>query len=300
MQKEQLSYQILLEKSKKENIPFSDLLGGAVLEEAVRRISASEYRENLWLRNGTVLGKEQYEKNLVLSLEYDYVIQKRKKTDLDKSEQTFLTELSEYLKEEIFAGDGYGVQFQVKPKLLRKHLQLQIQAELEEMQIPITIKIYLLFDNKKIPRKESFTSIMFPKITVFYYSYPTEGFLAEKFIEIITKLELIQNLGAYYDIYCLLEHASVDGRKVKEYIEEQCEKIQIPKEKSRLDMIAEYRNYTYMKKKWKVFLRSINSKEPEWEQVIERFLQFFEPIWQAILDDLVFFGDWMPELNRFL
>ena len=55
-----------------------------------------------------------------------------------------------------------------------------------------------------------------------------------------------------------------------------------------------------MKKKWKVFLRSIKEKEPQWEMVIERFLCFFEPIWQAVIEDFVFFGDWMPELNRFL
>ena len=65
-------------------------------------------------------------------------------------------------------------------------------------------------------------------------------------------------------------------------------------------MIVSYRDYTYMKKKWKVFLRSIKEKEPQWEAVIERFLCFFEPIWQAVIEDLVFFGDWMPELNRFL
>lgn len=300
MHREQLSYQMLTDAAKNENMTFANLLGGAVLEEVVRRISLSDYQENLWLRNGTIIGKERYERSLVLSLEYDYVIQKLKKSDAGKSEQTLLTELAEYLIKEVFSEADYGIQFVIKSKLMKKYLQLQLQAEIEGMKIPVSIKICLLFDSKKIPRKETFTSILFPKIHISYYSYPIEGFLAENFMEVITKLELIQNIKAYYDIYYLLEHKSVDGRKVKEYIEEQCEKLQITKEKSRLDMIAGYRDYGYMKKKWKMFLRSINSKEPEWEEVIGRFICFFAPIWQAVLDDRVFFGDWMPDLNRFL
>ena len=55
-----------------------------------------------------------------------------------------------------------------------------------------------------------------------------------------------------------------------------------------------------MKKKWKAFLRSAGSREPVWEQAVDRFLKFFGPIWRAVADDAVFFGDWMPELNRFL
>ena len=119
-------------------------------------------------------------------------------------------------------------------------------------------------------------------------------------MEMMTKLQLIQNIGDYYEIYYLLELGSVDGRKVKEYIEEQCEGQGVSKKANRLEMIAGYKNYSYMKKKWKVFLRSVSADEPSWETVVERFLQFFEPIWQAVSNDLVFFVDWMPELNRFL
>lgn len=301
MRKEPLTYRMLTEKAKEDRIAFSNLLGGAVLEEIVRRISQSEYLELLWLRNGNVLGEEQYKKNLLLQLEYDYVIQRLKKSDSDKTDSMRLSELAAGLREKIFNNvTDYGIEFSLKGKIFKNYLQLQLLAELEGMQVPVSLKIHLLKDEKKIPKKETFTSMMFPKLSVVYYSYPMEGFLAEKYMEVITKLELIQNLKPYYDIYYLLEHESVDGRKVKEYIEEQCETNGIAKEKSRLDMIAGYKDYTYMKKKWKVFLRSVKSQEPGWEQVIERFVRFFEPIWQAIMEDLVFFGDWMPDLNRFL
>lgn len=301
MQKEQLSYEMLLARSRETGISFSDLLGGAVLEEIVRRISTSEFGENLWLRSGTVLGIRQYKKNLVLTLEYIYIIFKLNRKNKEMTDQMFLTELQSDLSEKVFLEkQDYGIHFEVKSKIQKQNLLFQLVAELGDMQVPVAVKVHLLRDEKKIPKKENFTCMMFPKVTVYYNSYPTEGYLAERFMEIITKLELIQDIGAYYDIYYLLEKESVDGRKVREYIEDKCEELKIPKEKDRLEMIAGYKDYTYMKKKWKVFLRSVNSKEPSWEKTIERFVNFFEPIWRAVLEDRAFFGDWMPDLNRFL
>ena len=301
MQKEQLSYEMLLEKSKETGISFSNVLGGAVLEEIVRRISVSDLGENLWLRSGTVLGIKQYKKNLVLTLEYIYIIFKLNRKNKEMTDQMFLTELQSNLSEKVFLEKhDYGIHFELKSKIQKKNLMFQLVATLGEMKVPVAVKVHLLRDEKKIPKKENFTCMMFPKITIYYNSYPAEGYLAEKYMEIITKLELIQDIGAYYDIYYLLEKESVDGRKVREYIEDKCEELKIAKEKDRLEMIAGYKNYTYMKKKWKVFLRSINSKEPSWEKAVERFINFFEPIWSAILEDMAFFGDWMPDLNRFL
>ena len=101
-------------------------------------------------------------------------------------------------------------------------------------------------------------------------------------------------------MYGLLGCAGVDARKVKEQIEASCAAAKLEKEWKRMEMIAEYGRYAYMKKRWNVFLRSVGKKEPFWEAVIERFLGFYEPIWQSILENAVFFGDWMPEINRFL
>lgn len=301
MGNDQLSYDMLLEKTKETGLSFSGILAGAVLEEVVRRISASEYSNCLWLRNGVILGREQYEKNLRLTLEYDYVIQSSKKADKEKTEDTLFLEFAGQIKTDLFQNSKeYGVSFQVQLQQNRRYIQLNLIGSISDMQVPITIKIYPLRDEKLIPKKEKFYCMIFPKISVTYYSYPTERLLAERYMEIITRLELIQDIGAYYDIYHLLERESVDGRKVKDYIEEQCEKMNISKDRKRLNMVVGYGNYSYMKKKWKVFLRSIHSTEPKWESVIERFSKFFEPIWETVIEDLVFFGDWMPELNRFL
>lgn len=293
MQAECLNYEMLLERSKEKNLPFSNLLGGAVLEEVVRRISESEYGKNLWLKNKNVLGIKQYEKKLILSLEYDHMACGEADTDL--------REIAKGLKENVFEGNvAYGVSFSQKETVLKKYLFLQLFAKIEDMRVPVSVKIYPLYGEKRIPEKEIFSCMMFPEIEVCYNCYIPEEVLAEKYVKIVTKLELIQDMGVYYDIYCLLGSQGIDGRKVREYIDKACEKNHISRKKDPLETIESYKNYPFMKKKWKVFLRSISSREPSWEAAVGRFLKFFKPIWKAVMGDYVFFGDWMPELDRFL
>ena len=74
LQCEEWNYEKLLQKSKEMGLPFAKLLGGAVLEEAVRRIGGSEYGARLRLKNSDVLGREQYERKLTLHLEYACVV----------------------------------------------------------------------------------------------------------------------------------------------------------------------------------------------------------------------------------
>ena len=288
------SHVLLSEKSKETGISFSGLLGGAVLEEIVRRIGASEYKETLWLRNEQVLGEKQYKKKLLLSLEYAYAVSNPENGD-------GLSALADDLKQKVFEGKSdYGISFSQKSVILKKCLSLSLSARLEDMRIPVSVKIYPVQKDRKHPGHNCFSCTLFPEVTAAYYSCPAEEILAERYLEIVTRLELIRDMEAYYDVYRLLERERVDARKVKEYVEEGCRDL-LSGQKERLpDIIAGYKNYGFMKKKWKAFLRSINSSEPAWEMAVDRFSKFFGPIWQSILEDVVFFGDWMPELNRFL
>ena len=67
-----------------------------------------------------------------------------------------------------------------------------------------------------------------------------------------------------------------------------------------MDMLAGYGNYTYMKRKWKVELRQKKKSEPEWSDVNKCLVNFLRPIWEAMEKNMVFLGDWMPQLKRFL
>ena len=43
-----------------------------------------------------------------------------------------------------------------------------------------------------------------------------------------------------------------------------------------------------------------NADIPEWKDLSKKVFRFFLPIWNASARDEIFFGDWMPELGRYL
>ena len=55
-----------------------------------------------------------------------------------------------------------------------------------------------------------------------------------------------------------------------------------------------------MKKRWKVLLRRQRIKKPTWEDAHRVLSAFILPVWKMMEDDMVFIGDWMPTLERFL
>ena len=71
----------------------------------------------------------------------------------------------------------------------------------------------------------------------------------------------------------------------------------------RAEQIFSYRDYPYMKKRWEKFCRHsaiAGTETLKWEKEMECFHHFLGDMWEAVCRDEVFFGDWMPELARFL
>ena len=55
-----------------------------------------------------------------------------------------------------------------------------------------------------------------------------------------------------------------------------------------------------MKKRWKSQSRRKREYYPQWEQVVVLLGTFFTPIFDSIINNEIFLGDWMPQLKRFL
>ena len=64
--------------------------------------------------------------------------------------------------------------------------------------------------------------------------------------------------------------------------------------------ILSYRDYSYMRKRWEKYLRHRKKKEPAWTEVMQVLEQFLPQMWSTLCRDEIFFGDWMPDLQRFL
>ena len=155
-----------------------------------------------------------------------------------------------------------------------------ITGEWEEMKVPLVIRISPLVYHAAKPEKQKLQSVFFEKKCAVYQHFPVETYLAEQLFSILKFLELIPSMEVYDTTFRLLEQETVDGRHIYETLS--------------------YDTYTYMKKRWEKYVRKQGIENVSWETVLHRIVLFLRPVWNAMCRDEVFFGDWMPDLERYL
>ena len=128
----------------------------------------------------------------------------------------------------------------------------------------------------------------------------TEMRLLEDFLYILDKMELNNELSVYLDLYEILNNNSMEARKLQNQLMMLMKDRNLTYQRNRLETVVSYGTYSYMKKKWKSFLKSRKIKSPTWEEIIYALDQCFSPIWAAIYEDRIYIGDWMPEISRYL
>lgn len=293
------------EKSKKDNIALSDILYGQVVEDVMYRITNSSFQGYLWLTNDEALGEEAYKKSSKDSLDFLYV---------EKEKKSF--------QNNFHAGDSFGkgvlhvfineifqeptniaeteISWEYKIEDFTLGVTLLLTCTYMEIKVPLTIKIQKASLRKQKPTQKKLKTLFQNKTECIYLSYAQENVLSEKIFEIMCKLELISSMEAYDVANEILKTQFVTGRHIIENLKIMGEKEPKVIIKKRLDQVASYRNYGYMKKRWQQYRRAHKTGVENWEEVMERILAFLVPIWTALCEDEIFLQEWIPELNQFL
>jgi hypothetical protein len=118
--------------------------------------------------------------------------------------------------------------------------------------------------------------------------------------KVCKELELIGEMEHYLQLYKIFSLYSVEGVRLQNAIRQELARVKLDYERDDFNAVLGFRDYGYMKKKWKVLLRRQKIDAPQWEEVIDLLDKVLSPLWQASRNDLVFFGDWMPEIGRYL
>jgi hypothetical protein len=299
----------LKEKSKETGIPFSDLLWGFLLEEILRRIYSSSFKDVLWLAGKEMLGVSNYAKRNKSELRF-YYLESSRPVPQGKllPGQKLSEELLDYLKELIFpAKESDSIRWQVTGSASGSDFIWQIAAYWDaetklsySLEIPIAVRFCKLGEKPGYPRREKLQPLLDGDAPVELLLYASENQLGRQFYEIMKKLELISDMEAYDAVNEILKTESVSGRLIMEELETlSAQEPSVLREK-RMEQIAGYREYGYMRKRWEQYEKA-HGKTPEpWSDVIDRFTTFAAPIWQALCRHEIFFDDWMPELGRYL
>lgn len=277
-------------KSEELDIPFANILSGYAIEVAVAMISASSYGDELWLCNYKDLGIDVYKKKPSLALSYKY---QGKKELVDFCQQLCSDLVKKYEEE------GFTIKEQESGPA-EKGIRISLELLLEDMYVPLVVDVEKIPTSHLFPREETLRLLMENNKAVTLKLYPIEQMVALHLAEMIKQLELINQMEHYMELYDILKKYPIEGRKVKDEMVRLCEEMKIFTDEKAYSLWVTYFDYTYMKKKWKVLLRQQKREEPTWQEAFLLIKKFFEPIWQAVCREEVFFGDWMPEIERFL
>ena len=267
-----------------------NLLAGFVLEEFMLRFSASEFKNRFLLRNGTVLGLEQYRKKNILKLDFfcepdERIPEKLLQLYLQKKEQS-------------------PVRWKGTISSQQAGTCLELQGQFEEMKVPVTVGIHFMHLGKiwgLVERQIPF--LMDETVQIEWKEFPAELVLAKQIFVILRDMELIPDMEIYREVFFILRNETLNGRHVCELLEDMCKTEEMIPDMERAEQIFSYRDYPYMKKRWEKFCRHsaiAGTETLKWEEEMECFHHFLGDMWEAVCRDEVFFGDWMPELARFL
>ena len=277
-------------KSEELKIPYENLLSAFVIEEAVTAFCGSDEAENFRLKNNSILSLEYYRRKAPTRLEY---------VVLSEEELTVRNVIHRMSK--IFQNEKKAeLWWKYRVEKEDEGICVYLSAKIEELQIPVQLVLEQEKEEPSEPSREELHPFLEEERSVEYLHYPMEGILAEHFIRIMRDMELINDMGSYYILYELLSKEMNSSRKVTEQIESLAKEQRIPLKKERFEMFEGYQNSSYMKKKWKSYLKKEKKKTPSFEEVMKVMIAYYRPIWDSLAEGNYYLGDWMPELMRYL
>ena len=195
------------EKAEKLNIPFKNLLAAAVGEIIIELLADGNYCNELYLCNYNEFDTEVYKDLCITNIYYEYVRQ------LD--DKMAILYMRDILKEIISkaAKEGFAVEGSVGEN------GITLKVTVDEMYIPL----HLYFKRHQAsnePEKITLKLVAYENRTVDVLTNPKEEELSKHLFEIIEKLELINDMDHYYTVYDILTSNPVNGRKVKDRLQD--------------------------------------------------------------------------------
>lgn len=288
--------------SMERGVAFADLLHAYVIEDLVRRIYESSYADHfLFLQE-----KGESLADIALHTEERmdfFYIKSEKQIAPDKliPGQVLSEKLLQQMASEVFdKANKYSVDWNYQIAEEKEFCRIQLIAQYKEMSVPVNLRITEMKEQGVRSVKQEIPMILKPSKTVFYYSYSPENLIGEHLFEIVRKLELIGDMKSYCVVNDILRTQSVSGRYIMEELQKFAEKEPKVIKPKRMEQLAEYREYTYMRKRWEQYCKSHGKEVEPWMEVIDRLMNFLQPLWNCLCNNEIFFDDWMPELGRFL
>lgn len=279
----------LKNKAKASGISYQQCLQLFFQEEFLRRLSKSEYVDNLVLKGGLFIYTiTNFESRATIDMDFllrqlpnsvDYVkgvIEKIISIDTGNS----------YIK---MTASGFE---EISLQRRYKGISLQIICKIKNVRVPFNLDISV--GDIIVPKAEKRKiNTQLPDFEVSEIStYSLESTIAEKFDAVLQRLELTGRMKDFYDIYYLSKIFDFDGIKLQTAIYKTLQNRGTPYEIDSFDRITQLADDRDMQIKWKYFLKTINDESLNLSIVINDIKTFLYPVFDAIVNNSVCKNMW--------
>lgn len=279
----------LLNIAKQERRNFDSLLMLYIQERWLYRLSQSKYCDNFILKGGLLL----FSMNKFIgrpTKDIDFLVESIN-NDMENVKKIF----SEICRMEY----DDGISFEEKSIIVER---IKEDAEYEGVRVKITG--FLGKAKKQLQLDIGFGDVVVPKpINMMYPSllgmespqikaYSIESIIAEKFEAMITLAELNSRMKDFFDIYNLSCKYDFEGRVLQQAIIETFERRSTSLDEQHVLFTEVFAKDIQRNKRWESQLKKYGSEMIKFEDVMERLSKFLFPIYQCILHEQEFFGEW--------
>ena len=264
-------------------------------EEFLRRLEKSEYAENLVLKGGLfIYSLTDFDSRVTVDV--DFLLRKIPNTP----------EQLKTILEKIIAVDTGNdfVTFEIKDiapiAVAKKYAGIgaSIIARIKNTKTPFSIDfgvgdiIVPKQEKRKIPTQLS--DFDAPMVN----TYSIETTVAEKIDAILSLMEFSSRMKDYYDIYYLANKFDFDGVTLTEALKKTFENRNNNFTIEQFEQMLEFDSDDAMQKKWKAFIKKINTKTDDFETVLKMIKLFLAKPFIAAVENKTFDEKWSCVTNQ--
>lgn len=266
-------------------------------EEFLRRLEKSEYAENLVLKGGLFLySVTDFDSRVTVDV--DFLLRKVPNTP---------ERLKSVLETIIAAPTGNDfIIFEIKDispiAVAKKYAGIgaSIVAHIKNTRTPFSIDfgvgdvIVPKQEKRKIPTQ--LDNFVAPTVN----TYSLETTIAEKMDAILSLMEFSSRMKDYYDIYYIANRFDFDGATLTEALRKTFENRGHSFNFEQFDQVIAFDSDEAMQKKWKAFIRKINTKTEDYSTVLKTIEVFLIKPFTAVVERKEFMEHWYAADNQWV
>ena len=266
-------------------------------EEFLRRLEKSKYAENLVLKGGLFLySLTDFDSRVTVDV--DFLLQRIPNTP---------EKLKGILEEIITVQTGNDfVTFEIKDvtpiAVTKKYAGIgaSMVAYIKNTRTPFGIDfgvgdiIVPKQEKRKIPTQ--LDDFIAPTIN----TYSIETTVAEKIDAILSLMEFSSRMKDYYDIYYLANKFDFDGTTLSEALKKTFTNRAHSFTAAQFEQVMNFDDDAAMQKKWKAFIRKIDTKTDNYSTVLKTIQTFLTKPFTAAIEGRVFTGSWIAQNNEWI